>query len=54
MSFIKKLFAPVELYLKNKDVIIIPDGAIFYVPFEALITKPVNSIKPLIIIPYLF
>ncbi|HYX05550.1 MAG TPA: CHAT domain-containing tetratricopeptide repeat protein, partial [Bacteroidales bacterium] len=39
----KDLFVPVESYVENKDVIIIPDGAISYVPFEALLTKPVEG-----------
>ncbi len=42
----KELFAPVEPYLEGKDVIIVPDGAIYYVPFEALITKPVKDLTP--------
>ncbi len=36
----KALFAPVEEYVEGRDVIIIPDASIFYVPFEALVTRP--------------
>lgn len=37
------LFKPVEHLIKTEKVVIIPDGSIYYVPFEALLTDDVND-----------
>ena len=41
-SLYKKLIDPIEDKLKNKKVIIIPDGILHYVPFEALLSKDID------------
>ncbi|MFK7932416.1 MAG: tetratricopeptide repeat protein [Saprospiraceae bacterium] len=38
----EKLVAPIATHLK-KEVVIIPDGVLGYVPFEALLTRPVTK-----------
>ncbi len=42
----EKIFAPLESYIGDKEVIVIPDGAISYVPFEAMLTRAVDPEKP--------
>ncbi len=39
-SLYMEIFEPVEPYLTGTDVIIIPDGTLGYIPFEALLSKP--------------
>jgi len=31
---------PVEKFLRGKQLIVIPDGELYYIPFEALLTAP--------------
>lgn len=38
-SLYKLLISPVGKYLKDKDLLIIPDGPLGYIPFEALISR---------------
>ena len=48
------LFYPIESYVEDKNIIIIPDGAIYYVPFEALLTSPMPEGDPnYYAVPYL-
>jgi len=37
------LLSPVESVIRSKDLIIVPEGILNYVPFEALLTKPFNG-----------
>ena len=49
------LIQPVQHYLKTKSLILIPDGAIAYLPFEALLTEEVSDTKSedYLTLPYL-
>jgi CHAT domain-containing protein/Tfp pilus assembly protein PilF len=42
----KVLIQPCEEMIRGKSLIIIPDGALSYLPFEALLTRPVMSDEP--------
>jgi CHAT domain-containing protein len=42
----KVLVEPLEAYIKGKNMIIIPDGQISYVPFDALLTKETHFTDP--------
>ncbi|MCF8368036.1 MAG: CHAT domain-containing protein [Bacteroidales bacterium] len=50
----QKLIGPVESLIKNKELIIIPDDVLGYLPFESLITSPYNeSFKNFRELPYM-
>jgi len=51
-SIYKKLF-PNELPANIKNLIIIPDDALSYLPFECLVTKPVNHAQSFSELPFL-
>ena len=39
----KKLIAPIESKIKDKHLVIIPDGIVGYIPFETLLSKDVSE-----------
>jgi CHAT domain-containing protein/tetratricopeptide (TPR) repeat protein len=39
----KMIVQPVEKFLRGKQLIVIPDGELYYIPFEALLTAPQSS-----------
>lgn len=41
--FYQKIVAPLSLHDKIQHLVLVPDGALSYLPFEALLTKPVTS-----------
>lgn len=43
-----KLWQPLERYVKDKKVLIIPDGPLFFVSFEMLPVKPSYTLKELV------
>ncbi len=48
------LVKPVVTYFRKKELIIIPDGQLFYIPFEVLLTTPPDSLaKGYSQLPYL-
>lgn len=42
----KVLIQPCQEMIRGKSLIIVPDGALSYLPFEALLTRPVMSDEP--------
>jgi CHAT domain-containing protein len=48
-----KTIKPIESFLANKDLIIIPDDLLGYLPFESLATQNCNSCRTFRDIPYL-
>jgi len=44
-TLFKYLIMPVERFFSKKELIIIPDGRLFYIPFDVLITSPPDSLQ---------
>lgn len=50
----KKLISPIEEYISDKDLIIIPDGILSYLSYDALLTEDVQLKRPdYRLLPYL-
>ncbi|MGK7371386.1 MAG: tetratricopeptide repeat protein, partial [Candidatus Halalkalibacterium sp. M3_1C_030] len=52
-QFYKNLIEPIKDFIPTNEVLIVPDGALNLMPFEALLTAPVNNVSSYTDYPFL-